>query len=75
MSEGREEGGRGRESGRRERERKGKGGERSCWNFNRPREKKEKTWRERMSDGRGEKRGGQQNGDEDTSLFIGGVPK
>ena len=41
MKEEWEEGGRGRESGRRKRERKAQGGEESCWNFGCPREKKE----------------------------------
>lgn len=45
-----------RESGRRKRKRTAEGGDGSCWNFNRPREKK-KTWRKRMRDGRGQKNG------------------
>lgn len=48
-------------------ERKAQGGEGSCWNFHRPREKKKQImWRKGMSDGRE-----QQNGSQD-SVLAGG---
>lgn len=49
MREGREEGGRGRESGRREKKRTAQGGERGCWNISCPREKKQKKKKTRRS--------------------------